>query len=128
MWAMDAIGRAASGIASWSSPGVGVKLRVDQHNVMQAARLVADESAELRLRLKARLDGLVVDPVGGDPVSAEAARVLNLKFWDSPDSYYRRCLEYADMLETLARQLAESARTYGHNEDQIESILNTLDS
>ena len=126
MWAMDAIGRAASGIASWGNAAAGIHLKVDQVNVMQAARLVMAESERFRSLVESRRRGLRVYPVGGDPVSKEAAEVLNEKFWESPGSYLERCIDYADMLEKLAAQLAEAARTYGHTENEIEAMFSAV--
>jgi hypothetical protein len=125
VWAHDVFGRIGGGFAHWGTAGSGIKLRVDQHNVMQAARMVMEESTRFRAKVNARLGGLQVDPVGGDPVSMEAALVLNTKFWDSADSYYARCLDYADMLEKLAHQLGEAAKTYGHTEEQVEAMFTT---
>ena len=123
MWVNDILGRVGSGFAYWGSSGGGIKLRVDQHNVMQAARLVMEEAERFRATTKERRMGLAVRPVGGDPVSREAARVLNEKFWAGPNSYYARCLDYADMLERLARQLGEAARTYGATEEEISAMF-----
>ena len=123
MWAEDLFERAASGFAHWGGAGSGIKLKVDQNNVMQAARIVMAEAERFRTQVEARRAGLKVYPVGGDPVSKEAARVLNQKFWGSPDSYLERCIDYADMLEQLARQLGEAAKTYGHTEEQIRIMF-----
>jgi len=123
VWVDDVLGRMATGFAYWGSNGGGINLRVDQHNVMQAARIVMDEAERFRATVQARRLGLTVSPGGGDPVSKEAAEVLNAKFWGSSDSYYQRCLDYANMLEKLARQLGEAARTYGITEDEIESMF-----
>ena len=127
MWAMDAIGRAASGIASWGNAAAGIHLKVDQVNVMQAARLVMAESERFRHQVNSRISGLRVRPVGDDPVSIEAAEVLNLKFWESDDSYVARCLEYAEMLERLARQLGDAAEMYGHTEEEVSSMFASIE-
>ncbi|HET8643579.1 MAG TPA: hypothetical protein VFM37_16705 [Pseudonocardiaceae bacterium] len=123
MWADGPSGRIDSGFAYGGSDSPGIKLRVDQHNVMQAARIVQAEAERFRARIEAGRDGLEVFPVGGDPVSVEAARVLNEKFWSSEDSYYERCLEYSDMLRGLAHQLGQAAMTYGNTEDEVRSMF-----
>jgi hypothetical protein len=118
MWVEDAIGRAATGAAYWGGAGFGIKLRVDEHNVEDAARLVKDEAARFRERLAARVEGLRVFPVGGDPVSEEAAAVLNWKFIEGPDSYFMRCREYAKMLDRLGEQLDQAAAAYRQTEER----------
>ena len=99
----------------------GVRLTVNPDNVLEAARIVEIEAVHFRAQVMARAEHLKVQPMGGDPVSKEAARVLTNKLIDGPDSYVKRCLQYADMLERLARQLGESAKTYGYAEDVITS-------
>jgi len=127
VWVEDAIGRVATGFAYWGGAGAGfsIKLRVDEHNVVQAARLVRDEATRFRDQLDARLGGLKVRPVGGDPVSEEAAAVLNWKFTEGPDSYYMRCRDYAAMLDRLAEQLDQAAATYRETEERNRAILDS---
>lgn len=127
MWVDGVLSRIGRGFAYWGSDGAGIKLRVDQHNVMDAARIVMEEAQRFRDKIDRRLPGLEVFPVGGDPVSKEAARVLNEKFMHSDFSYYQRCVDYAEMLEQLARQLGESARTYGVTEDQIRGMFDQIE-
>lgn len=101
----------------------GVKITVDQDNILQAARIIETEAQLLQRVIDARANGMRVHPMGGDPVSGEVARVLTYKFRAAPDSYIERCREYAKMLHQLAAQLYESARTYGHGEDVISAEL-----
>lgn len=118
MWVEDAIGRVATGFAHWGGgAGFGIKLKVDAHNVVDAARIVRDEAARFQKQLDARLEDLWVSPVGGDPVSREAAAVLNDKFTLAPDSYYARCCDYVAMLVRLAEQLDQAAATYREAEE-----------
>jgi hypothetical protein len=127
VWVEDAIGRVATGFAHWSGTGAGfgIKLKVDEHNVEQAARLVRDEATRFRDQLEGRRLGLRVYPVGGDPVSEEAAKVLNWKFAEGQDSYFIRCKEYADMLDRLAEQLDQAAATYRETEERNRAIFDS---
>jgi PE family len=125
VWVEDAIGRVATGFAHWGGAGLGIKLRVDEHNVAGAARLVREEAARFRAKLNAREGGLRVRPVGGDPVSEEAAKVLNWKFTEGPDSYFMRCQEYADMLDRLAEQLDQAAATYRETEERNRAAFDS---
>lgn len=122
------IGEALSGVISGALRGLGagpagVKLTVDQDNVLQAARIVKAEAEYFRGRVQYWLGRMDVEPMGDDPVSKEVARVLTLKLATSEDSYVARCTQYADMLDALADQLAESARTYGFTEDQVTDMF-----
>lgn len=123
MWVEDTIGRVATGFAYWGEAGFGITLRVDQHNVVDAARLVRDEAARFRDQLYARQEGLQVFPVGGDPVSEEAARALNEEFTLAPDSYFERCRDYAKMLDRLAEQLDQAAATYRETEENNRAMF-----
>jgi hypothetical protein len=102
----------------------GVKLTVDQNNILEAVRIIETEAAHFEAQVKARAERLKVHAMGGDPVSKEAARVLTEKLLDGPDSYVKRCLQYVRMLEDLAIQLGESARTYGYSEEAIAAQFN----
>lgn len=125
MWVEDTIGRVATGFAHWGDEGLGIKLRVDEHNVADAARLVRDEAASFRQKLDERKQGLWVSPVGGDPVSKQAAEVLNDRFTLAPDSYFERCSDYADMLDRLAEQLDQAAATYRETEEHNRAIFDS---
>lgn len=95
----------------------GVKITVDQDNILEAARIIESEATHFERQVLARLDAMTVKHMGGDPVSVEVARVLTAKLVSNKDSYVNRCLQYATMLHTLARSLTESARTYGITEE-----------
>ena len=123
MWADDLAGRIDSGFAYWGSDGSGLSFRVHEGNVMEAARIVMAEAERFRRRIESHRAGLRVYPMGGDPVSREAARVLNEKFSGASDSYLERYIDYAEMLEQLARQIGEAARTYGRTEEQITDVF-----
>jgi hypothetical protein len=125
VWVEDAIGRVATGFAYWGGASTGIKLRVDEHNVERAARIVRDEAVRFREKLDERRKGLRVFPVGGDPVSMEAAAVLNDRFTLAPGSYFVRCREYADMLDRLAEQLDQAAATYRETEERNRAIFDS---
>lgn len=99
----------------------GVKITVDQDNIMAAARIIEAEAAHFRRQVLARAQDMAVTAMGGDPVSREVALVLTGKLVANADSYVNRCLDYATMLHTLAESLTEAARTYGFTEDQVRA-------
>lgn len=125
MWVEDAIGRVATGFAYWGGAGSGIKLRVDEHNVERAANIVRAEADSFRRKLKERRQGLWVYPVGGDPVSEQAAGALNNMFTQAPDSYFQRCSDYVDMLDRLAEQLDQAAATYREAEEGNRAIFDS---
>ena len=102
----------------------GVKITVDQDNIMKAARIIESEATHFEKQVLARAKRMEVLPMGGDPVSDEVARVLTEKLVHAEDSYVNRCLQYAAMLHTLARSLGESARTYGITEEAAAAQFN----
>ncbi len=102
----------------------GIKITVDQDNIMQAARIIESEAAHFEKQVLARAREMEVLPMGGDPVSEEVSRVLTDKLVMAEDSYANRCLQYATMLHTLARSLGESARTYGITEEAATAQFN----
>jgi hypothetical protein len=99
----------------------GVKITVDQDNIMEAARIIEAEATHFERQVLARIEPMTVKPMGGDPVSLEVARVLTSKLVDNDDSYVNRCLQYAEMLHTLARSLGEAARVYGVTEEMAQA-------
>lgn len=115
-------GDSAHGSVSWGWASA-TRMRVSPQNVLRVAEALIDESAGFRTRVAARLESLCVEHTGGDPVSAVAATALNDRFWRAPDSLANRCLDYADMLDALADQLAAAARDYGHTEDAIAAVF-----
>jgi hypothetical protein len=66
---------------------------------------------------------LVVEPAAGDPVSQDAAIAWNFRLVGADDSYAARIEEYVDSLVNLIRQLQDSARTYGFNDQDIAATF-----
>lgn len=102
----------------------GVKIVVDQNNILEAMRIIESEAQHFRAQLSVRADSMRVHEMGSDPVSAEVARVLTARFVGDDDSYAKRCSDYAAMLEGLAQQLCESARVYGFTEEEVMARFN----
>lgn len=124
MWTSDLLGGTGSGAVLWR--GIAdVRLQVNHYNVMAAAQILLDEAQRFRAIVAARFQAMRVSAPGGDPVSVVAARVVNERFWAAPDSFVNRCLDYADMLDSLADQMAEAARTYGYTEETIEAVFSS---
>jgi len=99
----------------------GLKIAVNQDNILQAARIIESEAEHFKKQVVTRADDMRVYEMGGDPVSAEVARVLTRKFVLDEQSYVNRCLDYAAMLKNLAWQLCRSAQTYGFNEEEVRA-------
>jgi hypothetical protein len=119
-WISSAVSEATGTLSRASQ---GIKIAVDQDNILQAARIIESEAEYLKRKIEAKKEDLRVHEMGGDPVSREVARVLTAKFVDDSDAYATRCLEYVAMLEALARQLFESARTYGFTEVETAALF-----
>jgi hypothetical protein len=103
----------------------GVKITVNEHNIVKAAAIIEAEAQRFQKEITAIADDLYVKPMGGDPVSAEAARVLTEKFQKGEGSYVGRCEQRVQMLAELANQLKEAAKTYGFTEDEVKSQFST---
>lgn len=120
------IGRAIQDAgAAWEKASAataqGVKITVNEHNILKAAGIIEAEARRLQVEIGSIVDDLYVKPMGGDPVSEEAATVLNEKFRTGDESYVGRVRQRVTMLEELANQLKEAAKTYGYTENEIRS-------
>jgi hypothetical protein len=96
---------------------------VNQHNILAAARIIDSQADALRDRWKVARKDLVVEAPGTDDVSTRIAPAWNDRLVDDDDSYANRVREYILGLKKLAVQLADTAKSYGYTEDQIEAAF-----
>jgi hypothetical protein len=111
-----------------SATGVGYGFQVDKDNVLQMQAALLNEGRDLRDFLRREQYNLKLVPLGGDPVSQQGTPAFNAKISGNPDSVYQRALEYAQKLIDAANALSETAKTYGHTEDEIKANLDRISS
>lgn len=88
-------------------------------NVLAAAKIIETQAVALQDKLDQAEDHLRVTPPGDDDVSTRVAPAWNDLLLDNADSYRNRIRAYVDGLHNLARQCADSAKTYGYTDEQI---------
>ncbi|WHT17258.1 hypothetical protein N8J89_29585 [Crossiella sp. CA-258035] len=99
------------------------RVRVSREQVLAAFAVLNREGEWLRGRLRLLQEGLRMRPCGGDPVSADAAKVYSWKFVDGPDSIYQQYLKYSQTLLDAAVELRLAAQAYGFTETEIAESL-----
>lgn len=92
---------------------------VNHDNVLQAAKVIADAVQNYGESIGQQLLCLQVDPPGGDVISIQAANAWNAKLATDPDSYANRVQDYLQSLQTVAANLATTAKQYGYSDQQI---------
>ncbi|CRK60470.1 hypothetical protein [Alloactinosynnema sp. L-07] len=101
----------------------GGKFVVNHDNVLAAAKIIHTQVETFRLATRDAFHDLHVDPPGEDIVSKRLANAWNDKLMLDDDSYAVRIDEYVRSLNKLVSQLIESAKAYGHNEEEIAAAL-----
>lgn len=96
---------------------------VNKDNVLAAGRIIESQAEALRDRLKEAQSDLRVEPPGGDDVSVRIAPAWNDRLVDDDDSYAHRVGDYVTGLKKLAVQLADTAKSYGYSEDDIQAAF-----
>lgn len=94
---------------------------VTPENVLQVRAGVLAAAIELRDGVQDLADGMLMEPCGGDPVSADVARAVNYRTVHAENSYINIGFAHAEEGFRTADELAEAARTYGYSEEQIQS-------
>jgi hypothetical protein len=90
-------------------------LRVTPENVLLIGNALQAEAILLNGRVRqARADTVVREP-GRDPVSVDAVPRFNAKITD----LLTECQVYVNALAEAAAQMAQTARRYGHTEQEI---------
>jgi hypothetical protein len=93
-------------------------VQVDRASVLKVGSVLRDEA----IRLRDLLDdskGLSAGLCGGDPVSEDAAAAFTERAQALIKVYYG----YVDDLDRFADALADSARAYGHAENDIRAAF-----
>lgn len=98
---------------------------VNKDNVLGAAKIIQTQVDALRDRLNDASGDLRVVPPGHDMVSGLVAEEWNKRLIDDSDSYAARVDAYVVGLEKLVKQLSDSAKSYGYNEDEVAAALGT---
>jgi hypothetical protein len=98
---------------------------VNQGNVLAAARIIDSQADALYDLWRQSARGLRVEPPGDDDVSTRIAPAWNDLLVENDDSYQNRVKEYIAALKRLAVQLGDTAKAYGHSEDDIAAAFRT---
>lgn len=96
---------------------------VNKDNVLAAAKIIQTQADALRDRLDDAKDDLEVVPPGTDMVSGLVAKEWNRRLIFDNGSYVQRVNAYVDGLDSLIKQLSDSAVAYGYNEDEVATAL-----
>lgn len=89
--------------------------RVDPDNVLQARAAVQAAADKIRDSVNANRDDMRLEPMGGDPVSRDAA----VAFTHRLQKYVTFCDDYVRELQRVADALREAALTYGYTDEDI---------
>jgi uncharacterized protein YukE len=97
-------------------------MQVTPENVLVVYKAIAQEATRLNMSLQMfkqnHPDGM--PPLGGDPVSRDAAR----GFTDATNQLMNSCQADVDDLKRVADGLHVAARSYGNSEEQITAAFN----
>ena len=101
----------------------GGTFTVNRDNVLAAARIIDAQAASLQKNWREAADGLRIEPPGEDEVSVRMASAWNDLLISNEDSYQNRVADYILALRNLAKQLGDTARSYGLSEDDIQAAF-----
>jgi PE family len=106
-----------------SVPQTQSSITVNHDNVLQAAQVISQILQENGSQIAAQLPYLEVAPAAKDPVSVAAAAQWNARLVSDGDSYANRVQEYLQSLQTVANNLAASAKQYGYSDEEIAAAF-----
>lgn len=101
------------------APATGPTFMVSREEVLAKRAALLAEANDFRKFLGGIKDQLRMEPMGGDPVSHDVARVVTDRLVDAPDSYWNVCDQWVKNLFQAAESLAEAARQYGYTDEEI---------
>ena len=99
------------------------KFTVNRDTVLQAGKIIGDESLKLHDALGDAVDKLRVHV--NDSVNRQIASAWNERLVDGTESYARRVQQYIDSLDKLVEQLREAAKQYGFTEEEVGASFGT---
>lgn len=106
-----------------AGPVSGQKFEVTEETVLQAGKLIRDQSTVLRDALDEAIANLTVRLNDADEVNADIAAAWNSRLVDGADSYATRIEQYIASLHGLVEQLRGAARQYDFTEDEVTAAL-----
>lgn len=110
-------------VSDVASVPIASDIKVDPDKLLHAAKIIQDVLDTQGEPLLRRLDELTMQAPGFDPVSTEATTLWNRLLVADHDSFAHRVREYLHSLRNLVGNLAETARTYGHTDEEIHAAL-----
>jgi PE family len=99
------------------------RFTVTKDNVLAAAKILQTQAETLAEKLDTARRDMRIAPPGDDDVSTRMAPAWNDLLVDNETSYANRIGQYIDGINNLARQCAESAKTYGYTDEQISAAF-----
>jgi hypothetical protein len=123
--ALASFAQTATGLtgALSSVPQTQSSITVNHENVLQAAQVISQVLQEYGSQISAQIPYLQVAPPASDPVSVQAANAWNARLVTDGDSYANRVQEYLVSLQTVAGNLATSAKNYGYSDEEIAAAF-----
>ncbi|RSM68903.1 hypothetical protein DMH04_46835 [Kibdelosporangium aridum] len=106
-----------------SAPTSTATMKVNHDNVLAAAKIIQTQIDALTDAIRLNGPSLIIEPTADDPVSVDAANAWNHRLVGADDSYAARIGDYLQSLNLLIKQLRDSAKTYGFNEQDIEAAF-----
>lgn len=97
-------------------------MTVTPENIVHVSSVLQAESDYLRTRVRQSRNHCRVGEPGLDPVSPKAASGFNGKI----GLLLEQCQAYCDTLAAAADELARTARSYGHTDDDIRRSLESV--
>ncbi|WP_031466891.1 hypothetical protein [Sciscionella sediminilitoris] len=101
-------------------------IQVDKDNVLQVAEVVQEVLDTEGRKVRELLGEIGILAPGDDLVSKGMAEAWDKRLRTNPDSHVNRIQGYLDSLARLVDRLAEAARSYGFNEEEIAGALNKV--
>jgi len=96
---------------------------VNKDNVLAAAKIIDGQVEALQDKWIGGVRDLRIDAPGTDEVSVRIAYAWNDILLGDDDSYRNRMRDYVTGLRKLTVQLADTAKAYGHSEEEIEAAF-----
>jgi PE family len=116
--AMDKVARVLS-----KMPASSGSFTVNKDNVLAAAKIIDAQALSLETTLSDKAVDLRVAAPGEDDVSRRMADAWNDRLVDDEDCYEKRVQQYVDGLKKLVQQLGDTAKAYGHTDEEVAAAI-----